>query len=165
MRTILFLAVLILEAFILFHFIILFLIFFYTPYSIPHPSSTFWLLHIPHLLTTTPCLHMDAPTPHPTSPLNSLGPPFSWGLGASSLNEHRPGSPLQYVCWGPHISWYMLTVWWSSVWEIPGVQINWDKCTAYRVGKRIFTSPMSTRGLISKIYKKVFLFKCLIWSS
>jgi hypothetical protein len=33
---------------------------------------------------------MEAPTPHPIWPLNSLGPPVSWGLGASSLNEHRP---------------------------------------------------------------------------
>jgi hypothetical protein len=48
---------------------------------------------------------MDAPTLHPIWPLNSLRPPVSWGLGASFLNEHRPGSPLLYVCWGPHISW------------------------------------------------------------
>jgi hypothetical protein len=27
----------------------------------------------------------------------------------------RPGSPLLYVCWGPHISWCMLPAWWSSV--------------------------------------------------
>jgi hypothetical protein len=46
----------------------------------------------------------------PTLPLNSLGPPVSWGLGASSLNEHRLGSPLMSVCWGPHISWCMLPV-------------------------------------------------------
>jgi hypothetical protein len=30
------------------------------------------------------------------------------------------------VCWGPHISWCILSVWWSSVWEMLGVQINWD---------------------------------------
>ena len=40
--------------------------------------------------------------------LKSLGPSVSWGLGAPSLNEHRPGSPLLYVCWGPPISWCML---------------------------------------------------------
>jgi hypothetical protein len=57
---------------------------------------------------------VDAPIPQPTWPVNSLGPPVSWRLGASSLNEHRPGSPLLYVCWGPHISWCMLSVWWSS---------------------------------------------------
>jgi hypothetical protein len=42
------------------------------------------------------------------------------------LNEPRPCSPLLYVCWGTHISWCMLSVWWSSVWEILEVQINWD---------------------------------------
>jgi hypothetical protein len=40
---------------------------FYTPYSIPHPSpSTLQLLHILHLLSTPPHLHVDAPTPYPT---------------------------------------------------------------------------------------------------
>jgi hypothetical protein len=37
------------------------------------------------------------------------------------------------VCWRPHISWCsMLSVWWSSVWEISGVQINWDCWSSYR---------------------------------
>jgi hypothetical protein len=76
---------------------------------------------------------MDAPTLHPTWPLNSQGPPVSWGLGASSLNEHRPRSPLLYMCWGPHISWCMLSVWRSSVWEISGVQVKWDYWFSYRV--------------------------------
>jgi hypothetical protein len=34
----------------------------------------------------------------PTSPIPP--DPVSWGLGASFLNEHRPGSPLLYVCQG-----------------------------------------------------------------
>ena len=93
--------------------------FFYTLYSTSHPSpSTLWLFHIPYLLATSPHLHMDAPPPHSTWPLNFLGLRVHWGLGASSLNEHRPGSPLLYVCWGLHISWYMLSVWWSSVLKI-----------------------------------------------
>jgi hypothetical protein len=61
----------------------------------------------------SPCLHVDVPIFHPTWTLNSLGPPVSWGLGGSSLNEHRPSSPLLYVLWGPHISWCLLSVWWS----------------------------------------------------
>ena len=73
------------------------------------------------------------PITHPTWPLNFLGPPVSWELGASSLNEHRPSSPLLYVCWEPHISWCMLPVWWSSVWEISGVQINWDWWSSYKI--------------------------------
>jgi hypothetical protein len=78
--------------------------------SYPAAPTTLQLLHISYLCPTTPLLHVDAPTPHPTWPLNSLGPPISWGLGASCLNEHRPGSPLLYVCWGPHTSWCMLSV-------------------------------------------------------
>jgi hypothetical protein len=30
------------------------------------------------------------------------------------------------MCWGPHISWCMLPGCWFSVWEILGVQVNWD---------------------------------------
>ena len=42
--------------------------------------------------------------------LPTLGPQVSPGLGASSLTEARPGSPLLYMCQGPHISWCMLLV-------------------------------------------------------
>jgi hypothetical protein len=45
-------------------------------------------------------------------------------LGASSLTEPRPCSSRLYVCLGPHIRWRMLSVWWSSIWGISGVQIN-----------------------------------------
>jgi hypothetical protein len=63
-------------------------------------------------------------TPHPTWPLNSPGSPVSWALGVSSLNEHRPSRPLLYMCWGPHISWCMLSAWCSTVGEISGVEIE-----------------------------------------
>jgi hypothetical protein len=63
-----------------------------------------------HISCPLPSLHVDVHTPHSTWSLNSRGPPVSWGLGASSLNELRPGSPLLYVCCGPHISWCMLPV-------------------------------------------------------
>jgi hypothetical protein len=89
-------------------------------------------IHIQHLFPT-PCLHGDAPNPHPTWPLNSLGPAVSWGLGASSLNEHRHRSPLLYVCLGPHISWCILSIWWSSVWGNSGVQINWHCWSSCRI--------------------------------
>ena len=58
--------------------------------------------------------------PLPTWPLNAPRPPVSWGLGTSSLNEQRPGSLLLCACWGPHISWRMLPLGWSNVWEISG---------------------------------------------
>jgi hypothetical protein len=74
-------------------------------YSSPGPPPN----HIPYLL---PHLHL-----HTTRPLNSLGPPVSWGLCASSLTEPRPSSRLLCMCWRPHISWCMLPGWWSSVWE------------------------------------------------
>jgi hypothetical protein len=89
------------------------------PHPIPPPNSTLSPLGFPQ--------------PHHTWPLNYLGHPVTWGLGASSLNEHRPGSPLLYVCWGPHISWCVWPGWWSSVWEISGVQINWDCGSSYRI--------------------------------
>jgi hypothetical protein len=59
-----------------------------------------------HAFSQPLCLNEDVqiPHPHPTRTLNSLGPPVSWGLGASSLTEPRPGSILLYMCWGPHIS-------------------------------------------------------------
>jgi hypothetical protein len=80
------------------------------------------LLPIPlYLLSPRWCPH---PQPHPTMPSHSLGPQLSWGLGASSLTEARPGSPLLCMCPRPQISWCMLPAWWLSVWEISGV--SWD---------------------------------------
>jgi hypothetical protein len=98
-------------------------IIFYIPYFII-PPPTLSLFHIPYTSYLPTCLHVNVPTPHPTWPLNSLGTPVSWGLGASSRNEHRPGSPLLYLCWGPPISWCMLPVWWFNVWDISGVLIE-----------------------------------------
>jgi hypothetical protein len=89
------------------------------------------------------------PITHPTWPLNSLGPP--WGLGASSLIEPT-SSPLLYECWGLHISWCMLPGWWSSVWEISGIQVNWDCWSSYRVALLLgFFQPFpkSTTGVSS----------------
>jgi hypothetical protein len=108
------------------------LIYFFTCHiPFPHLPSTLWLLHIPHLFPTqSPNCY---PHPQPIWPLNTLGPPVSWGLVASSLNERRLRSPLLYLCWRPHISWCMLSVWWSSVWEISGVQVNWDCWSSCRI--------------------------------
>jgi hypothetical protein len=79
-----------------------------------------------------------------------LGPPISWGLGTSSLIEHILGSPLLYMCWGPQISWYMLPIWFSSIWEFSGVEVNWDCCSSYRVAFLLSffqLSPNSTTGV------------------
>ena len=92
-------------------------------FPLPGPPSDYSTSH-----TSSPThvsTRMSLPlTSHPTGPLNSLGHPVSWELGASSLTEPRPGSPLLYRCWGQHITWYMLPGWWPSVWEISGVQVN-----------------------------------------
>jgi hypothetical protein len=41
---------------------------------------------------------------------------------------------LYCMCVGSLISTrYLLSVWWSSVWEISGVQINWDCWSSYRI--------------------------------
>jgi hypothetical protein len=88
----------------------------------PHPPSDCLTSH-----TTSPpqpCLHMDSPTPYPIWSRNFLGPPISCGFSVSSLNEHRPMSLLLYVCWGPHISYCMLSVWGCIVWKISVVQIE-----------------------------------------
>ena len=98
---------------------------------------------------------MNVPIPHPTWPLTSLGPPVSRELGASSLNEQRSRSPLLYVCWGPYISWCMLAVWWSSVWEISGVQNNWDCWSSYMITLLLsFFQPslIQQQGLGANIY-------------
>jgi hypothetical protein len=100
------------ETFSFLIFIYLFIyLFIYFTLQTPSPSqSTLWQFHIPYLLPG-PCLHEDVPTPYPIWPLNSLGPPVSWRLRASSLIEHSPSSPLLYICGGPHISWHMLPNW------------------------------------------------------
>jgi hypothetical protein len=37
------------------------------------------------------------------------------------------------MCWGPHMSWFMLPGWWSCFWEILEVQVSWDWWSSYRV--------------------------------
>jgi hypothetical protein len=88
---------------------------FYSHPGLPSECST------SHTASPPSCFHKDASPA--TRRLKSLGPPVSWGLGASSLTKHRHGSPVLYMCWGPHISWCMLPGWWSSIWEISGVQV------------------------------------------
>jgi hypothetical protein len=37
------------------------------------------------------------------------------------------------MCWGLHMSWCMLPVWWSSIREILKIQVNWDCWSSYRI--------------------------------
>ena len=89
--------------------IYLIFLFFYTANFIPS-WSTIRLFHIPYLLFVplSPQDVPSTPTFHPTRPLNTLEPPVSWGLVTSSLKDPKSSNRLLYMCWGPHISWYML---------------------------------------------------------
>ena len=62
----------------------------FCPLTVPHP--------IPPPLSPRGCR-----STHPTRPPHSLEPQVSQGLGASSLTATGPGSPLLYMCQGPHI--------------------------------------------------------------
>jgi hypothetical protein len=114
-----------------------YLIFYYTSDFIPLLGHPLIFPHPTPLPSQSPspwgCLHTHTPNPYSTRPPHSLGPLFSWGFSVSSLTWPRPGSsPLLYMCWGPHISWYMLHDCWSNDWEISGVQVNWDYWSSYR---------------------------------
>jgi hypothetical protein len=96
--------------------------------SIPPPCPT----HAPPPPSQGGCPNSPPPpVPHQTSKL--LVPPVSWGWGTSSLTKPKPASPLFYMCWGLCISWSMLPGWCSSIWEISGIQDNWDCWSSYRV--------------------------------
>jgi hypothetical protein len=104
---------------------------FYSPDFIPI-WAMLWLFHIPYLLPTPPtlsprgCLHLPNTHTHPSRPPHFQGSQVTWDLGASSLTESRSGSPLVYICWGPHIGWCMLPGWWLSFWEISRVHVSRD---------------------------------------
>jgi len=103
--------------------------------------STLWLFHPPS--------PRGCPQPYPTRLPHFLGP---WGLCAFSLTDSRPGSPLLYMCWEPHIRWYMLPGWWSSVWDIPRLQISWHCWSSCRVTLLLSffqLLPNSTTGVTS----------------
>ena len=107
--------------------------FFYTPDFIPLPVHPLTVPHpIPRPHTPLSTWMSPPPTPYPTRPLNSLGPPVSWGLGTSSLTEPRPSSPLLYVCWGPHQLVYAAWLVVQCLRELR-VQANWDCWSSYRV--------------------------------
>ena len=116
-------------------------------YSLPYPFSVPYPIPPPCIPVS---MRMSSPPPHPIRPPDSLGSPFSWGLGESSLTEPKPSSPLLYVCWEPHISWCMLPGWWFNVWEISRVQANWDFWSSYRVNLLLSffqLFPNSTTGI------------------
>jgi hypothetical protein len=103
-------------------------LFFYTPYFIPSPPPPPFDCSTSHTSSLPLCLLVDVPTLQPLWPLNSLGPPVSWELGASFLNEYRPRSTRLHVCWGGLMS--------AGVYCLlggPEVQINWECWSSYRI--------------------------------
>jgi hypothetical protein len=79
-------------------------------------SSDFILLQVHPLTVSHPIPPPPSPRrsshptkPYPTRPLHSLGPLRVRCI--FFLTEARAGSPLLYVCWGPHISLCMLPGW------------------------------------------------------
>jgi hypothetical protein len=72
---------------------------FYSPVIIPSYIALqqfFIPLFLPYLQEDIPT---PSPPPHPNQSPHSLGPQVSQGLGASSLIEARPASPLLCMCW------------------------------------------------------------------
>ena len=94
---------------------------------------------------------------YPSSPSNSLLPHVSLWRGASWLTEPRPGSPLLYMYWKPHISWCMLPGLWLSVWERSGVHVNWD----YRFSIGFLSSSVSSSLSLVQLMGSWIYFHCL----
>jgi hypothetical protein len=134
---------------------ILLLIYFFTlhiPFPHPHPPSDCSTSHTSSHPTPSP-RGWSHPPPHLTSKLP--GASSLLRVGASSLNEHRPRHPLLCVCRSPHIRWYMQSVWWSSVWEILGVQINWDCWSSCRIALLLSffqSSPIQQQGSAAPVH-------------
>jgi hypothetical protein len=99
-------------------------------HSPPTHPSTFLLFHIPHLLPTPLGFHVDA-LPHSTSKL----PGDSSLLRIRCIISEWTQTRKSYTVWvlGSHIRWYKLSVWWSSVWQILGFQIDWDYWSSCRI--------------------------------
>ena len=80
---------------------------------------TEWILGFLHLLGQG-CLGLDILS--------------NFSLTSQLIYEGKTGGIILPIsmCQGLHISWYMLPVWWLSVWEISGVQVSWDFWSSYR---------------------------------
>ena len=111
--------------------VLLFSVFFKIVFNLVVTLFPVWLFLPPVLF-----LHfqedVSCQSPHSRAP-HSLGSQVSPCLGASSLTEARPGSPLLCMCLEPHISLCMLPGWWLNVWEISAVQVSWDCSFSYGV--------------------------------
>jgi hypothetical protein len=115
---------------ILFYFLnlILFVIHFlhYIFHSLPLPINDATVPHPTPPPQPTPSPH-ECPQPPPPHLTSELPGALSLLRVRCFISEWTPGSTgntVLYVYWLPHISWCMLSVWWSSVWGISGSRIN-----------------------------------------
>jgi len=97
---------------------------FYTPDFIlltVHPCLSH-IPYLPYLLPASPVYKKMSPSypPCQTFRIPGVSSLLRW------IFSEWPSSSLLFMCLGPHISWCMLPGWWSSVWVISGVQVNWD---------------------------------------
>jgi hypothetical protein len=99
------------------------------PLTVPHPIPPPQDSHLHENITTSPPSYQISPLPG----ASSLG-----GLDAYSLTESRPGNPLLYMWWRPHISWSMQPGWWPCIWEMSGIWVKWDCWSFYRVYQGFF---------------------------
>jgi hypothetical protein len=90
------------------------------------------MFHITYLLPTTlsPC-GFPQPLPHQTSKLPGASSLLRVRCIISEWTQTQKSSTACVL--GGLISADVLFIWWSGVWEISGVQINWECWSSYRV--------------------------------
>jgi hypothetical protein len=102
----------------------------------PVPIHTLIVPHPTPPLHSTPSLR-GCSHPHPPLHLTSKLPGASRLLRVRCIiSEWTQILKSFTVCMlggGAHTRWYMVSVWWSNVWEISRVQINWDFWSSYRL--------------------------------
>jgi hypothetical protein len=106
----------------------------HSPY--PDPPSNCSTSHTSS--PSTPCLHVDARTPHPTSKLPGASILLRVRYIISVWTQTQKSST---VCVLGASYQLVYSVWWSSVWKILGVQINWDCWSSYRIALLSFFQP------------------------
>ena len=118
-----------------------------------------WIFLTPDFIPVHP-LTIQLSIPSPSHPASKRMSPHShpsrqstiWGLQSLRVRHIFSDwySPLLYLCWGPRNSWCMLPGWWSSVWLIVGVQVNWDCWSSLQGWLSFFQdSSNSTTGVSS----------------
>ena len=131
-----------------------------------HPPSFLHPIAPPDTLSLHGCSHTP---PHMISKLPGASTLLRVRCSISEWTQTWLSSTL--LCWGSHISWCMLPGWWSSVWEMSGIQINWGCLSSYRIALLLsFFQPSLTQqqGSAASVYWLsadicIWLFQLLCW--